>query len=324
MDFLRKREEIIWWGLALGIILGLALISNQSDVIGRDWRNSYRPATLSGDFVHHYAVANPAHVLFLFYPLAMLPTLGGYIVLMLLSVVSMRLIAHLAQVSKWLIFPSFPALWMLVYGQIDTFVALGVGLGWWAIRTKRPYWQGVATLLLCLKPHLGGLLALVYLFWQWDRRAFVVSGLVGVVSLVLFGLGWPIEWFKRLVSETGLTLNASGSFGNPTNDFNDIGLFPYGLLLWPLVLIPYPRQQKIPAIISACIASSPYAGNYSLMTVLAVPLSIWIYPLLSLPFLGYIGYRLVAVVPIVLVVYPVVAKYVPSFLSGRETAERAS
>jgi len=177
---------------------------------------------------------------------------------------------------------------------------------------------------LCFKPHLGGLLALIYLFWQWDRRAFVVSGVVGLISLVLFGLGWPLEWLQRLVFETSITLKGSGSFGNPANDFNDIGLFPYGLLLWPLVMLPYPRQQKIPAIIGACISSSPYAGNYSLMAVMAVPLAIWFYPLLSLPFLGYIGYSLITLVPIALVVYPVIAKYAGYFLGRRETAERAS
>jgi hypothetical protein len=203
-------------------------------------------------------------------------------------------------------------------------VALGVGLGWWAIRTKRPYWQGAATLLLCLKPHLGGLLALIYLFWQRDRRAFAVSGAVGLITLMFFGLGWPLEWLQRLVSEISITLKGSGSFGNPSNDFNDIGLFPYGLLLWPLVMLPYPRQQKIPAIIGACISSSPYAGNYSLIAAMAVPLAIWFYPLLSLPFLGYIGYSLITLVPIALVVYPVVAKYAGYFLGRRETAERVS
>lgn len=305
---MKRREEIIWWALGLGVIIGLILIQDQSDVIGRDWLTIYRPATLSDDFLHYATVANPLYVLFIFRPLALLPPLAGYFILMSLSIITFRLIAYLSSVNKWLIFPSFPALWMLVYGQIDAYVALGVGLGAWAIRFKKPYWQGVAILLLCLKPHVGGILALVYLVWQRDWRAFVIGVIVGLLSLAFFGLWWPIEWVNRLLFESSVAAQGAG-FSNQDNSFNNIGLFPFGLLFWPLVLIPYSRTQKIPAIISASILSSPYGGSYSLVSTMAMPLPILIYPVLSLPLLGPFGYTLIIAAPIALILWPLVKKF---------------
>ncbi|MGD8855894.1 MAG: glycosyltransferase family 87 protein [Chloroflexota bacterium] len=301
-NIVSRYEEVIWWGLGLGMIVGLVLISEQADVIGRDWREIYRPATLSGDYINYATVANPPYIQLLFWPLSWLPWEVGYVVLMALYLGAFRLAATLSPVNKWLIFPSFPSLWMLVYGQIDAFVALGVALGWWAIRRNRPYWQGAATILLLLKPHIGAPLAIIYLFWQRDRRALLVSGLFLLLSLTLFGF-WPLRWLERMALETTAASREAG-FASELNDWNNIGAFPYGLLLWPLVLLPYARARKVPAIISATILSSPYAGAYSMLTAMAMPLPLGIYPILSLPLFTPLGYRLIAIAPLALVLYP--------------------
>ncbi|MCB0193484.1 MAG: DUF2029 domain-containing protein [Anaerolineae bacterium] len=317
VNYLIKFEEVVWWALAIGIVIGLSLIIDQADIIGRDWQTLYRPATLSDDFIHYEMVANPPYIMFIFYPLALFTPLVGYVGLMIVSVICFRLTAHLSSFNKWLIFPSFPAFWMLVYGQIDGLVTLGVAIGAWSIRRNKPYFQGVATLLLCLKPHIGAILALVYLLWQWNWRAFVVSISVCLLSLYFFGVGWPIEWLNRLFFETNLASQEQG-FSRDANSFNNIGLFPYGLLAWLLVLIPYPKSEKIPAIVSASILSSPYAGGYSLLSTMGVPLPLFIYPLLSLPFLGAIGYKFLIVAPIALVVWPVIKHYgLPLFYKGK-------
>ncbi len=309
VNYFIKFEEVVWWALAIGVAIGLVLIVDQADVIGRDWQTIYRPATLSDDFIHYKTVANPPYIIFIFYPLALFAPLAGYLGLMSLSIICFRLIAHLSSFSKWLIFPSFPALWMLVYGQIDVLVTLGVALGAWSIRSNKPYYQGVATLLLFLKPHIGAVLALVYLIWQWNWRAFVISISVGLFSLIFFGLGWPIEWIKRLVFEVSLASQAQG-FNAEANSFNNIGFFPYGLIAWPLLLIPYPKEEKIPAIVSASILSSPYAGGYSLLATMGVSLPILVYPMLSFPFLGDIGYKLIVIAPVTLIAWPIIKYYI--------------
>ena len=282
----------------------MALIEDQTAVIARDWREYYRPAALAGDITNVANVANPPYIQLLFRPLALLPMETGYVILLILYMICFRLIAHLSPVNKWLIFPSFPSLWMLVYGQIDAFVALGVALGWWAIRNDKPYWQGAATLLLCIKPHIGGPLAIVYLVWQKNRRAFLVSGLFLIITLAVFGL-WPIQWSRRMIREAELAIGLSG-FASRLNDWNNIGSYPYGLLLLPLLFLPYSRIQKVPAIISASILAAPFAGAYSMLSTMSMPLPLWIYPILSLPLFIQRGYDLIIIAPLALVLFPAI------------------
>ncbi|RME58104.1 DUF2029 domain-containing protein [Candidatus Parcubacteria bacterium] len=304
-DYILRVEEGVWWALALGTGIGLMLIYGQVDIVGRDWRVMYRPATLADDFLVFPGVANPLYIKFLFYPLAVLPTLAGYAGILALNVVSYRMIAYFSGINKWLIFPSFPALWMLVYGQIDGLVALGVALGAWALREKKPYIQGIAILLLMLKPHVGGVLALVFFVWQKDWRALVISGMVIGLSLWVGGPNWPIAWVRRLLAEAAQASRHEG-FAGVENSFNNIGLFPYGLLFWIFVLWRYPYEEKIAPIVASSILSMPYAGNYSLLSVMAGALPGWVYPLFSMPFLGWIGYKLVVLAPIIVVLRPVV------------------
>lgn len=301
----KKYEEVIWWGVGIGFIFALPIFSSQIELLGNDWFQIYRPATISDNYLIAGLTANPLYVLFIFWPLAQLPATVGYFTLILINILAFRLIAHLSGINKWLIFPSFPSLWMLIYAQIDVLVALGVIIGWWAIKNNRPNWQGCATVLLFLKPHIGGALALVYLFWQKDKRSFIVIGIVGAASLFAFGILWPIEWVTYLFAEVINAANISG-FNDDRNAWNNIGLFPYGLLSWLLVLLPYPRKYKIPAIISASILSVPYAGAYSLLAIMAVQLPIWVYPILSLPLVHPLGYTLIIIAPIAMVTYPVI------------------
>lgn len=316
--FIGRYEEVIWWGAAFGMVIGLLVIADTTAVIMRDWREYYRPATLSGDYLGYRNTANPTFIVLFFAPLAVLPLKVGFLILNIVSVIAFRVTAKLSNINKWLIFPSFPALWMVVYGQIDALVALGVALGWWAIRNKRPYWQGLATILLVLKPHVTGLLAITYLLWQRDRRAFVVSISFFLVTLLIFGL-WPVEWLTTLFSETNLAVGGQGQ-NTIVNEWNNIGLYPWGLLLLPLLLVPYTREKKIPAIISASLLASPYSGAYTLMAVMGVSLPGLIYPVLSVPLFDQVlfnkGYDLIVLAPLALVLYPVIQR-VWSFSKNR-------
>jgi hypothetical protein len=266
-----RYEEVAWWGLGLGLLIALPFVPDNAAVIGRDWITIYRPAVISERYLSEGLIANPSYILFLFKAIALLPPVVGYQAIILISVLSFRLISQLSGINKWLIFPSFPSLWMLVYGQIDALTALGVALGWWAIRNKRPYWQGMATLLLFIKPHVGGLLAIYYLVWQRDRRAFVISGSVFAASMLWFGFEWPIDYVNSLIRETINGANSSG-FNSLANAFNNIGLFPIGLTFFIFLFLPAPREKRILAVISASLLASPYAGNYSMLATMAVQL----------------------------------------------------
>jgi hypothetical protein len=125
-----------------------------------------------------------------------------------------------------------------------------------------------------------------------------------LLSLVVFGL-WPIQWTRHVIYEAAVPAG-DARFVNEINEWNNIGTFPYGLLLWPLILLPYARIKKVPAIISASILSSPYAGAYSMLSAMSMPLPLPVYPLLSLPLVTQRGYDLIVLAPLALVLYPAI------------------
>jgi len=304
-DASNRRSKAAWWGTTVGAVCFSLLNGAQ------DWEGVYRSATLI-DFATHVGTANPLYVMFLFYPLALLPSRVGGAALVALSMVSIWLTSKLTDANRWLILLSYPALWMIKMGQIDALVMLGAALGWWAVKNGRPYWQGAATLLLCLKPHIGAPLALVYLWWQRDLRAFVVSGAVVLASLLAYGV-WPVVWLQKLI---GFTQEAAQGGGHFILSANYIGLFPYGLVFFLFPLLPmYHRQERSTAILAASMLASPYAGPYSILAAMAFPLPLWVYGLISLPLLPHIGWWALAG-PISVVLYPLV-NYLWARLTGK-------
>jgi hypothetical protein len=203
--------------------------------------------------------------------------------------------ARLTGANNWLILCSYPALYVIKMTQIDGLILLGAAIGAWAIRNQKPYWQGISTLLLCLKPQAGLLLAVYYLWRQRDWRALSVSTAVIAISFVCFG-SWPLPWFQKMLVG-GSRFALAG---------NSIGLFPYGLVLIPVALFApgYTVNQRYVALIVASILASPYAGYHSLLASLAFPLPYWLYILVSVPLVYPPGW-LAAIAPIAMILYPV-------------------
>lgn len=295
-SFLTKWEAPIWWGIVVGAFIYSTIYG------GLDWVN-YRSATL-GDYTTHPYVGNPTYIVFLFWPLAYwLPANVGAAVVVLLNLLSINWVSKITGVNRWLIIFSYPALWIIKMAQTDGLILLGVCIGWWAIKHNKPYWQGVATLLLFLKPQTGIPIALVYLIWQRNWRSLVISTSVIVASFAVFGF-WPIPWLDKLFSfSRGITTG-----GNFATTGNSIDLFPYGLLFFLVPLLPfYTRKERITAIIAASMLSVPYAGYYSIIAAMAFSLPIWVYVMISLPLLGTIGWWAI-LGPLSLLLYPTINK----------------
>lgn len=283
---------ICWWALSLSLLIVL-----RRQITGiLDW-NAYLRAALVG-FLNDSGVANPPYVGLFLYPFARLPSVVGLWSLGLLTLGSLYAITRLTRVNKWFLLISEPVLWVTANGQLDAFVALGVALGYWFIKEKRPIWQGAATLLLCAKPHIGLPLAVFYLLWQRDWRSIIVSGAVALGSMPFLGL-WPIQYARNLLSRSeGGCLAGILCAGS-------VGLFPWGLLFWPLVVLPvYRGTQRVGAIVAATMLSMDYAAWYSALAVMAVPLPLWVYPPISARLLG-MGTGVVQFALIAVIVYPI-------------------
>lgn len=261
-----------WWAVISGAIIGTYLGGYE----GVEWR-TFRTATYNG-FMNMPNVANPPYAALLLYPLVVLPFDLGSMGLRIISAYGFHLAAKTTRVDRWLLLCSFPACWLLWFNQLDGLVLLGVILGYIAIVRDKPLLQGAATLLLLIKPHIGAPLALYYLWRQRHYQAFIVSGIAISGSFVLLGF-WPVAYIQALIGQAnnGYILSHFAQ--------ENVSLYPWGLLLWPVAFIPMGLDRKILAILAITMLSSPYMPSYSLVSLMAFPMPIWGYLLISSRFI---------------------------------------
>lgn len=291
----------IWWVLGLGIVVG-CLINFNKGISGFDWIFFYYPQAQQ---VSDGTLLNPLWIYFVIKPISLLPLPISYLVFLLLNLGMFWFGSQLAGGNRYLLLISFPAFWMLWFGQLDGFVLFGTALGLAALRSDKPILMGIAILALLVKPHVGAPLALLYFVWLPKRDALLTLLLVFGLSLIVWGWDWPIIWVRNI-----LTIQEKFYVPQTTN----ISLFPYGLLAWLAILIPKTPLDRVKVALSATLLSVPYAATYSILPLLVLPQPWWLYLIGSLPFfLGPNGYRLTMLVPIltiILVIYPPLkAKY---------------
>jgi hypothetical protein len=294
-----RAWEVVWWGIGLGIAVGCA----SSQLSGFDFVTAYYPQARNGGasiISAQEVYRNPAWVLFIMTPISWLPVRVAFLVFNLINLGCIWVACRLTGVNRYLVLLSFPALWIFWYGQMDGFVMLGAALGWWAVNAgcdpaRKPYWLGLAFLLLLSKPHLGAPLAAIYFFWSRDWRTLALMGAVFLASLAIWGIGWPAAWLNTLFS-----LARSYPVGKDVLDLrSNISLYPYGLMAWLAALIPMPRLEKIITVFSATIVSVPYAPTYSLLSLLVFPIPAWAYIFSSAPVVfGPAGYWITTLAPL--------------------------
>jgi len=268
----RRINDLLWWGAAAWLV-GFVYLRGAPD-----WEVAYLPATL-GDYVTAPLVANPPYILFLFYPLSILPPRIGGVILALINLVCLFAASRITGANKWLLLLSFPALIVTTFGQIDGLVALGAVIGSVAVRKNSGLLLGLAFLLLGLKPQVGCVLVIVYLVWMLSEGHCLDAGIatgvcVGVVGLSFLAFGfWLPDWINKIVVSiiTG---------GDEFTSF-EIGLFPFGLVALAGSLCF--AREDVPAILTGTLLASPYAGYYSLVSALAFPLPWFVYCLTWLP-----------------------------------------
>ncbi|OGO29452.1 MAG: hypothetical protein A2W33_06795 [Chloroflexi bacterium RBG_16_52_11] len=278
--------EIIWWAIALGLVFG-CWINAVRGLSGWDW------------FVFFYPHAQEMDPSWLWYPLwiyliltpiSYLPAQFSYVIFLVINVCMIWLGSRLTGSNRFAVLISFPAFWILWYGQLDGFVLLGVALGLWALQHKKPVAVGVSILLLLAKPHIGGPLALIYFLRSMKRDTIMVIGLAFLITMVLWGWDWPLIWIRNLV-----TLPQADLVIHRTN----ISLYPWGLLAWLVLLIPMSQTEQAITAISATLLSIPYAPTYSILSLLVLPIPWWAYLISSAPFiLGQNGYWITVFAPL--------------------------
>lgn len=220
-----------------------------------DWRDSYRPAALlmlSGHSPFEIrSFYNAPWILIPLIPLALLPVRMGGATLVIINILIIFWLGKSFKVNPIMLAISFPAFFLILYGQIDGLVLSGLLL---------PQWLGVV--LLSTKPQIG-LWVIVFYFYEkilakeWRKVLTLFFPLVAcfTISFLMYG-----QWM------TSDNMSTVINFGHNSS------LWPTSMMFGiPLLLSGY-RQQNIRYVMMATPLLSPYVGPHSwLIALLAIP-----------------------------------------------------
>jgi len=280
----KKTRNILWWSLALAIGVGVAALPYS----GYDWLYYFYPQLKDGNAVR---ILNPLWVYLPFLPLQLASWKVAHILFALANVGLIGLAIRLTGAKRYFVILSLQFVNIFWLGQLDILTAFGVGLGYWAVKEKKPHWLGLSFLFLLSKPHIGIFIALFYFLKSRDLRSLIVPAIGLGLSMIVFGVAWPIEWVETLIAE----VSGDRFTGLPRN----ISLFPYGLALFALLAVPLSFDRQIIVVVAATMLSTPYAPIYSLIILFVLPIPWWLYLLGSVPYLvGQHAYWTATIVPL--------------------------
>lgn len=298
--------------LALGVVFGglrltFAYLLTVHPSFALDWRTIWQalrshpvafgpqdPTVLSGFFTPPWGVL-------LLKPLAMLSLIDGWALSATVTLLALLLYAYL-----WfpnaprglivLVLLAHPTLRVMVDGNLEGFVLLGLALLLYGFQQER-FWMGFLGLWLALlKPQLSWLVIAV---WMWGffslRPRWTIQVIMGISGVFALSLGlWGKPWFRALFPQD-LTLTATMGRGSPI-DISLLGTLhrlgvPWGIriALWLFVLgitahHIRPLLRQPPSLnwpsgslpVSAALLLSPYvSGNGILMLLPFGVIPLW-------------------------------------------------
>jgi len=190
----------------------------------------FRPASrawLSGNNPYDvHGFVNPPWTLPLMLPFSLGPPRLGYVLLFLSSCAVLAGTVRAFRGDLWALLGvliSAPTVSLLVLGQIDTWVLVGVLLGRWSVRQNHGIGLGVALALVLVKPQVGGLVALVWILTQpisLTGRALITLIAIWFASCLAAGVWWPFDpdltWYGVNLGKSMSTRDLAQGLGLPT------------------------------------------------------------------------------------------------------------
>jgi hypothetical protein len=122
---------------------------------------------------------------------------------------------------------------LLIRGQIDAWILMGVALGWFAITNRRPVLLSVALWLMSLKPTNVALVIALFLWAirRWSVKDWIQAFSLPLLSLtasgVLVGFDWPVRYWTNLRAHPPLSYVTTTVWR---------GASILGVPRWPLIL----------------------------------------------------------------------------------------
>jgi hypothetical protein len=225
---------------------------------------------LTGSVIMNY----PYWAHWLLAPLLWLPFKLNYIALVIIVLVGSLFLLRETGGNPWQLLLSFPLMWVIYYGQTEWIVAAGLLLMWQGLRRRSTLLMGLGLLLASLKPHIAGPAALLMLWqlkdWRLQLKSLWLMGPVFLLSLLVFGWGWPLEWLRTVLDPFYI------HYPNSSSLWALVG--PWGLLLWiPALLVRLPDRSRVMLFLTTSMLTMPYVPAYShlILYFFSMPWALW-------------------------------------------------
>lgn len=245
---------------------------------GFDFTYYYLPA-LAGDKPFFY----PYYVKWFIEPIRWLAFPYNYWVWNLVLPLAFITGLRLSKGNPWQFFLSFPFVWVMWYGQLEGYIALGILLCWWASQRGSLFYLGIGITLAMFKPHIGApVVLLVWLWlpgWRARLRSLWLLGPLVLLSLAIFGVGWPAAWLNTVLSPQF------------TEAYHNSSLYPHlgwaAMLLWlPAILAPLEKQARFQVVLATTLLTMPYLPPYNHLVLYFWPMPWWQWLLGQVPWLS--------------------------------------
>jgi hypothetical protein len=233
-------------------------------------------------------------LIFVFLPMTFLPLHYGQALLSILSLLGLVMAIAAISVQNRLNFLIFTlaianlhTLDLLIRGNVDGLLALGLGLTWFGILRKNPFLLGCGLWILSVKPIniLFTVPVFVRLTWHWSLREKLLSisplAVTFVLSFLIFGFDWPVRYIQVANETPPLTFLQTSLW----RAFEFYGLQrQYALFLFPIVLIVFSLvviklknmdAMVLSLVLSANMVFSPYTlgSHYVILSPVFVVLA---------------------------------------------------
>ena len=294
-----RRELIIAIIVAIGLWAVYAFIGP-----GDDYKRAYTDMVLRPELLETVQdtawTMNPPWQNWFMAPFVTMPGRSGYLAFMAFTLGATIWAAYLFGGRPTLVILSSHMAWILWWGQLEGWAALGMVLGYFALENRSWIMMWIALLMATFKPQ-AGLMPLVAMWWwsgrdRWKAAAAMVATLV--ISILVWG-PWPV-WYAKAI-----TTNYSGlQFWSNWN--SSIGLIALPLLI-PALLVPMTRQKRLIALTATACLAITYMPYYSTILLLCFAIPWWAYIFgftgYLVPLIGPLGWNIVVLLPATLLLW---------------------
>jgi hypothetical protein len=245
----------------------------------------------------------PYFAQWILWPLAHFPTNFAWPIWTLISLTGWLSLCWYLKSNPAIVLLAFPAFGQIWLGQIDVLICVGLAL---ALLGKNPYVRGAGIALALIKPQFS----IIAIFFLISRERHLVKVLIipivmAAVSLVIFGITWPIDWITNAMNHVPPHVWRLAS----------IDIWPVGLALVWLPFLFVERGARFEAGILISAIATPFVGVYSYIIFLVFVRKNWW--IVALSYLWFIAYpfwqegsmRLAWILPVALLIQMIFAKY---------------